>query len=164
MAYIVDAARGPVTSPLAKVRGLTGLQQQSDMLRLGRMGDRRCQEIWNGFAEQDPAMARLVIKSVDADDRGAAKASRQVGKVLARAEPMVTKQYKPPKPKKARKAARRAAEAVMLHKAAGSPPYPVRTLEEAVLASVREYLREGLYCDDPDRREKAWDMRFRGLI
>jgi hypothetical protein len=153
-----------VTSPLAKLQGLSGLEQQSDMLRLARRGNRECARIWNQFAEQDPGMARLVIKSVDADDRAAAKASRRVGKVLSRAEPVVVKSAEyaaPVKPKKARKAARKAAEVAFLSKMAGPP---VRSREEAVQAVARADLAADLYSSDPDRRAKAWDARFRGLI
>lgn len=145
MVHIVrdeDVTRSHLTSPLVRA----DWEQRIDLLKMAQKGWGDCRRIWNEFAEQCPADARLVAKFVASDHQETAKANREVNKVLARAESaLLTKSYKPPKPGKA---ARRAA------KAAGVPVVTksARKAADARAAAVRAAIEADLYSDDPEKR------------
>jgi hypothetical protein len=92
MAYVIkqESAERPLMSPLS----LAPLDRAKDTLALARMGSPAMRREWNTFAAESPAMARLVVKWLDADQAKAAKATREADRALERAE-FVTKGKKP---------------------------------------------------------------------
>jgi hypothetical protein len=169
MAYIVKGAEGPVRrlSALANAGpdSWSAYQRQRDVYLLARMGNRDMQRLWNDWLAEDPGMARLVATSVEKERAQGAKVSAALDVRLREAERwvtksgMITKQYKPPKPKKSgkRKTAA-AAQTALLTKAAGVGVV-VHTRQEAVMARIAA----DLHSDDPGRREIAAEIlgRFR---
>ena len=69
--------------------------RQRDVFKLAKMGNRDMKRLWNDFAAEDPAMARLIVADVEHDRQEAAKVAVKVDKRLREAERLVTKSGKP---------------------------------------------------------------------
>jgi len=77
--------------------------RQKDAYRLALAGSRDMKRLWNDFASECPALARLVVADVDNERREGAEVSRQLDERLREAERLVTKGRKPAKVTKSRK-------------------------------------------------------------
>ena len=60
------------------------------MYKLARRGNGDCRRLWNDFAYELPADARLVIADVESERAEAAKVTKGIDKRLAKAESAVT--------------------------------------------------------------------------
>lgn len=129
MAHILD--EGFVAKSYKSVLAKADFWRQRDVLVLAQRGDRKCQRLWNDFAESDPGMARLVVADVEHDRQESNKATAFVDEVLTKAE----KPSKRPKVTKAAKSGR---------SSAGVREQAIREAE----ADLRHH--------DPARREAAW--------
>lgn len=67
--------------------------RQKDFYRLAKMGNAQCRRLFNDWAREQPAMARLLMADCESDARKSAMAKKSADKILAKAE-------KPNKPKK----------------------------------------------------------------
>ena len=92
MAYILKSA-GTITTPL----GEADYSRQRDMFKLAMMGSAQCKRLWNDFAEDEPAMARVIVADVATEKAERIKANKAMDKILVKAEnkPKVTKSKSP---------------------------------------------------------------------
>ena len=139
MAFIYKSAETP-SSPLS----LVDHERCKDMYRLAKMGNAQCRRIWNDWAAEQPAMARIVVADCDSDQRASVKAKKSVDKVLVKAE------KKPKKVKAATASLSKSEKKAMIRSsvpAIGSP-------EHFALAMDRT-LRGFADSPDPAEREAA---------
>lgn len=98
MAYIIKGA-GVAAVPRSQLgrvgTDMAAFQRQRDCFKLARMGNRDMKRLWNDFAAEDPAMARLIVADVEHERQEAAKVALKVDKRLREAERLVTKGGKP---------------------------------------------------------------------
>jgi hypothetical protein len=93
VAYIV---KGQGTAPAySSALAHAPFDRQRDIFKLAKMGSGDCRRMWNDFASEVPAMARLVVADVENELREDARVTKSVDKRLRRAEKVVTKARKP---------------------------------------------------------------------
>jgi hypothetical protein len=85
-----SAVASPV-SPLVRAP----FDRQRDVLKLARMGNSDCKRLWNSFADEAPALARLVVADVENERQEDAAATEKVDKRLRQAEKLAVKGRKP---------------------------------------------------------------------
>lgn len=143
MAFIVKGEDGPTTyrSALANAGpdAWSAFQRQRDCYILAKAGSRDMRRLWNDYANEVPAMARLVVADVEKERAEGAKVSEAIDVRLREAERLVTKQWKPPKPQKPVKVSKAAKPA-------------------KVAKSYKAELESRLSSPDPDERENARDL------
>jgi hypothetical protein len=92
VAYIIkgaDVAPAP-RSQLARVgTDMVAYGRQRDCYKLALMGNRDMRRLWNDFAAEDRAMARLIVADVEGERQEAAKVAVKVDKRLRAAEKSV---------------------------------------------------------------------------
>ena len=119
-------------SPLAHAP----FDRQRDIYKLALMGSGDCKRMWNDFASEVPAIARLVVADVENERAEDARVTKSVDKRLRRAEGVVGKAARP-KVTKARKRAPAASRDDPFSPAAllNSSNPALREMARAVLAS-----------------------------
>lgn len=157
MAFIVKGEDGPATyrSALANAGpdSWSAYQRQRDAYILAKMGSRDMKRLWNDYAAECPAMARLVVADVEKERAEGARVSEGIDKRLRVAEQLVTKSWKPPKkPKKVTKSAGQLTVTKLARRAA-------QDRQEAVRAEVAADLNSA----DPNTREAARAILRGGL-
>jgi hypothetical protein len=95
VAYIYKAAGVEPVSMLAKSQDYS--RQRDTYVLASRFRNRDCMRLWNDFQAEQPAMARLIVKDVQAEREQSAAANRELDGRLREAERMVTKGRKPKK-------------------------------------------------------------------
>ncbi len=99
MAFIYKGTGAGVTyhSELANAGpdAMAAHQRQVDTYKLALAGSRDCKRLWNDFAAEQPAIARLVVADVQGERQRGAEVSRGLDKRLREAERLVTKSGKP---------------------------------------------------------------------
>ena len=144
MAYIVkgDGMPPPPRSPLARA----DFSRQRDTYVLAkRFRNKDCMRLWGDFAAEQPAMARLIVADVEAEDRDRATVNEAIDKRLVQAEKMVTKARKAQKTKVLRpdgtltKAGRRGMKAAEANLAEGAAVWL-----ESCNPAMREMARKAL--------------------
>lgn len=111
--------------------------RQRDCYKLAQMGEGQSRRLWNDFASEAPALARLVIADAASEKQQNAEATKSVDKVLAKAE----KSLKPAKAKKAK-----------------SLKSPAKRAD----SSLEAFLRMQLASGNPSDREAAREALSRG--
>jgi hypothetical protein len=86
VAFIIKSAQTAV-SPLARA----SYDRQVDIYKLAKMGNRDSARLWNDFAAENPATARIIVADVATEAATVAKANKSVDKRLRKAEKLVTK-------------------------------------------------------------------------
>lgn len=118
--------------------------RQRDVFKLARRGNPDCRRLWDDFAREVPAMARLVVADVESEKTQSAKVAEKIDKRLRQAEKVITKNAKP-KISKAEKKAR------------DFRPSPDQLFEWQ--------LSQWLLSDSPSEREAAREaLRSRGVF
>jgi hypothetical protein len=93
VAYIV---KGQGTAPAySSALAHAPFDRQRDIYKLAKMGSGDCRRMWNDFASEVPAMARLVVADVENERREDARVTKSVDKRLREAERLTTKARKP---------------------------------------------------------------------
>lgn len=123
MAYIYKSA-ALTSSPLASA----DYSRQKDIFKLSLMGNAQCKRLWEDFATEEPATARLIVSDVAIEKSEKIKANKRMDKVLVKAEN---------KPKKVTKSAK-------------APKTAINAKSE------KAYYRALLNSPDPVERETAW--------
>jgi len=92
VAYIYKSA-GTISSPLAEA----DYSRQKDIFKLALMGNAQCKRLWEDFATEEPATARLIVSDVAIEKAEKIKANKRMDRVLVKAEnkPKVTKSKAP---------------------------------------------------------------------
>jgi hypothetical protein len=92
VAFIYKSAGTTISSPLAKA----DYPRQKDMFKLANMGNRQSIRLWNDFAAEDPATARLIVAECAIEKSEKIEANKHMDKVLTKGEskPKVTKSEK----------------------------------------------------------------------
>jgi hypothetical protein len=124
-------------SPLASAP----FDRQVDIFKLARMREKSSIRLWNDFATEAPELARLVVAEVDSQKRESAKVTKNIDRVLAKAE----------KPKKKPKAS------VIKGAKPVSRTSPEWAAHQRALAETRG-LMSFLNSDNPADRETARKM------
>lgn len=94
MAYVYKGA-GAVAEPTSALARSGDFGRQRDTYILAsRYKNRDCIRLWNDFAAEQPAMARLIIKDVENDRQESAAASEALDGRLREAEQLVVKARK----------------------------------------------------------------------
>ena len=86
MVFIIKSEQ-PASSALARA----SYDRQVDVYKLARMGNRDSARMWNTFASENPAMARVITADVATESSEVVKANTEVDKRLRKAERLVTK-------------------------------------------------------------------------
>lgn len=95
---------GVVAEPVSLLAKSQDAGRMRDMYVLGlKYKNAQCRRIWNDFAAEDPAMARLIVKDVQNDRRVSAAANETLDGYLLEAERLVVKGRKQGKVTKSRK-------------------------------------------------------------
>ena len=91
--YKGDAGVAPVYhSALARAgTDMVAFGRQRDAYRLAKMGNRDMKRLWNDFAAEVPAMARLVVADVEGERRESVLVAEKVDKRLREAEKLTGK-------------------------------------------------------------------------
>jgi hypothetical protein len=94
VAYIYKG-QSATAEPLSLLSKADFSRQRDTYVLASRFKNRDCMRLWNDFAAEQPAMARLIIKDVDNERVATAAANETVDGRLREAEQLVAKSARP---------------------------------------------------------------------
>jgi len=96
LAYIIKGSGATVAEPVSALAKSADFGRQRDVYVLAsKYRNRDCIRLWNDFAAEQPAMARLIVKDVENDRQEAAAVNEGLDARLREAERLVVKARKP---------------------------------------------------------------------